>query len=354
MRFVKCPVCKTRIPRKSESCPLCDTKYTKYQYFRMHHTAKVVAGILLVVLLYNVTIVIIENRQIRKYMRTPPESIEQIEKLEEDYKKLNFFQKYFVHESEIQYLRKSFEGRREKGVVTNQETTIYFDNGSIRGIYSGETYGGEPDGIGRFEYVNNNGTNCVYEGEFLEGEMSGYGTLKLSTGQKCIGNFRAGSINGFATVYNSDDTVNMQGQFVNGRLNGDGVMYDDFGNVIYQGVFSQGRPLKSDYLKICTRTFFEDLRDDLYDYQYTNIKITGVINDIVIDEQTSSVQYIIHSGDSDNNIIHIEYKGPNMRLAIDNSVTIYGYCKGMSKFHDSAARTRNGLSLIGYYITKNL
>ena len=353
MRFVKCPVCKTPIPKKSLSCQLCDTQFTRFQYFRMNHIGKTIATILLIALIYNVAVIIVQNRHIRSFMQTPPERIEQIEELEKEYETLNFFQKWFVRESEIEYIRKSFESRSIKGISNSDEITVYFDDGSKTGTYSGETIDGLPDGAGKFEYLNEYGEFCVYEGEFLEGKITGYGILTLPTGERRVGHYRAGNLHGYATIYGPLGNILYQGNFVNDKLNGEGVMYDEAKNIIYSGTFSHGFPHKDEYLRGCQEIVYSNLQYDLYSYVNKHIKITGVINDIVIDEQKSLVQYLIHSGDDENNVVRIEYEGEAMNLKIGNSITVYGYCVGEQVYTDSVARERTNVGIIGFYITKN-
>jgi hypothetical protein len=55
------------------------------------------------------------------------------------------------------------------------------------------------DGYESFDYKNfeNIGTLWKnYEGEFIDGTMDGFGTLTLENGEKLVGNFKEGKVNG--------------------------------------------------------------------------------------------------------------------------------------------------------------
>ncbi len=352
MKFLKCPVCKSLVPPYSEQCPICNTQFTKFQYFRMNHLKKTILVILILLLIYNTIVIMIENRKIRNYLQNPPETMEEILELEENYNKLNFFQKYFVHESEINLLKENFENRAEEKNVLNDTATVYFDDGSKTGDYSGKTVNDVPHGIGKFDFTTSNGTNCTYEGEFEEGNITGYGTLTFSNGYKYVGNFRNGNLNGYATKYNPDGYIIEQGEFINNQLYGEGALYDDNQNVIYEGAFQQGIPQNRDYYAFCSEVNYSDISNDIQAYINANVKISGTVSDIITNEDRTK-QYIITPDGAETNSICIQHKGKAINIAVGNSITVYGYFTGKKVFHDSLQKAYNDLNINSFYITRN-
>ena len=73
------------------------------------------------------------------------------------------------------------------------------------GTYSGEILDGLPDGLGRFDAVNSNGSSWYYEGMFKSGKFAGHGACVWESGYSEIGTYNEGlfspTIDEFYTAY---------------------------------------------------------------------------------------------------------------------------------------------------------
>ena len=164
MRLVKCPVCKNPIPKGMKQCSLCGSTFNAFQYFKMNHLGKVIILILIAYFTYTFSVVIKQNDEIKKYLEKTPQNISVIEKLEDDYEKLNPLQKKLVRKSDIKLIRKRFMAEYNREIVENEVMTLYFETGNKEGVYTGQILDGVPDGTGKFEYYDENMRAYSYEG----------------------------------------------------------------------------------------------------------------------------------------------------------------------------------------------
>lgn len=348
MKLVKCPVCKSAIQAGNHSCPVCEAEFSRFTYFRMNWLNKVIALIVLIALIYNCVIIIMTNREIRGYLTTEEAvSEETITMLEGKYNNLNFIQKYFVHKSEIEALRKGMKIGVDIGICEEEEKTVYFEDGSKTGVYTGQLEDGVPHGAGKFDYSDSDGNNFTYEGEFKEGEFCGYGILHFSTGHKHCGIFENGRLNGYATLYNPDGYITSQGQFLNGKLSGMGAIYDGVGNLLYKGSFVDGIPQKEEYKEACSEIEFNALSDYTNSYINKNIKVTGTLYEI--HKTQDGYKYILTDGEK---YIIVDHVGAVVVYQWGTTVTVYGYCTGTSEVMDSKRNILTGATINSYHIIK--
>ncbi len=81
-------------------------------------------------------------------------------------------------------------------------------------IYIGDFKNGEITGIGNMNFPSND----KYEGEFLRAEYNGKGTYYYSNGQKYIGFWKGGKEHGQGILYDAEDNIVAQGNWVEGVL----------------------------------------------------------------------------------------------------------------------------------------
>ncbi len=349
MRLNKCPVCKMMVPEKSESCPICGTEYTKFQYFKMNSLSKCILIILAILIVYNSVVIIYFNRIIRGYVDEPPQNITVVEKLKDNYKRLNFIQKYFVRYSEIEMIEDSVVDEGKIINVENYNCSVRFQDGRRDGIYTGEIYEDEPDGNGSFSYYNNEGNSIVYNGEFVNGEMTGFGTMHFEDGSRYVGDFEQGVLDGYGIWYNSQDKIVRKGEFISGKLNGMATIYDDLGNEIYSGRFVSNIPTEREYKDSCRETTFAQLEADTDAYVNKNIKISGVITEIAIQEDMT-VYYVMNIAGNTHKNICIEYIGnEGVSIRQGDKLSFYGYCFGYRQYMGSSGTRNGGMIIKTYY-----
>lgn len=348
MKLNKCPVCKVMIPEKSESCPICGTEYTKFQYFRMNNLSKCILIILTVLIVYNSVVIIHFNRTIRKYADEPPQNISVVEKLKNNYEKLNFIQKYFVRYSEIEMIEDSVMDETKVIDVENYNCSVRFVDGSRDGIYTGEMYEEVPDGNGSFSYINE-GSSITYNGEFTRGEITGFGTMLFEDGSRHVGFFEQGVLDGYGMWYNSDGKIVRKGEFISGKLNGVATIYDSLGVEIYTGRFIADIPTERAYKESCAETTFAQLESDTEAYINKNVKISGVITEIAIQEDMT-VYYVMNIAGNTHKNICIEYIG-NEKISIreGDKLSFYGYCSGYRQYMSSDGILNGGMIIKTYY-----
>ncbi len=350
MKVKKCPMCRMMVPAKIKVCPVCKTEYTKFQYFIMNNMTRYILIILAVIMVYNSIVIIAFNRKIREYVNNPPKSISVVEKIKKEYKSLNFIQKHFVRESEIEIIEDSVIDRDKIVQVEDYVYKIVFEDGSKSGYYSGELYDNKPDGRGVFSYYLDDGTLCTYEGEFKKGIIEGFGTMTFEDGRKYVGEFVSGELDGYASVYNPDGYIVKRGNFVAGKLNGIAAIYDDYGQKIYEGRFISDTPAEGEYKSSCIETTFAQLEEDSESYVNKNLKIRGVVTEISIQDDMTVLYVMNIAGNSHKNIC-IEYIG-NYRVNIrqGDSVTLYGYFSGYRQFISSTGKNHGGMMIKTYYV----
>ena len=348
MKLKKCPVCKMMVPEKSESCPVCGTEYTKFQYFMINNLSKCILIILALLFVYNSIVIIHFNRIIRGFAEEPPINVKVIDELKDNYNRLNFIQKYFVRYSEIEMIEDSIVDERKITNVVDHNCSIRFEDGSREGSYEGQLYEGVPDGSGSFTYYDKNGQSVTYKGEFINGGMTGFGAMYFEDGSKYVGVFEQGVLDGYGIWYNSQEIIVRKGEFVSGKLNGMATIYDDLGAEIYSGRFVADVPTERDYKGVCKETTFAQLEMDTDSHINKNVKISGVVTEIAIQEDMT-VYYVMNIAGNNYKNICIEYigrEGVNIRQG--DRLTFYGYCYGYRQYMSSSG-TRNGGMIIKSY-----
>ncbi len=349
MKLRRCPVCKVKVPEKTEKCPVCETEYTKFQYFLMNNLSKYISLILAVLIVYNGIVIIAFNRKIRSYVEEPPEDIKVVEMIRRRYERMNFIQKHFVHSSEIEMIEHDFIDERKLENVEGHYCNVQFDKGSIVGEYTGEIYEGVPYGNGCFSYYDD-GIYVIYDGEFEDGEITGKGSMLFEDGTKYEGEFESGILDGYGVIYNPAGYTTKAGNFVAGKLNGEGTIYDELGVEIYSGRFASDIPIEGDYKRSCKETTFAELEANTDLFVNKNLRISGVITDIAIQDDMT-VYYIISIAGSNHKNICIEYigaKGTNIRQG-DNS-TFYGYCSGYRQYMGNTGVKNGGMIIKTYFV----
>lgn len=87
----------------------------------------------------------------------------------------------------------------------NVEMTLSFSFGERKGTYNGDIKDGKPDGKGTFSTENEEGLKWFYSGEWDNGKMTGEGTIEYEDGDKIIGTFSNGDVDGNASYYKNDE-----------------------------------------------------------------------------------------------------------------------------------------------------
>lgn len=348
LKVKKCCVCKMPVPPKIKQCPVCGKEYSKLEYFRMNWLSRVILLLIAAIILYNVAVVIVFNRGIRKFIQNPPEEAEAVARMEERYERLNPVQKYFVHYSEIENLSENgsvHEITEGDGSIT---VTVYSQNGSTTGAYKGELIGSTPDGVGEYVFTDENGLECTYEGEFKDGKIQGAGEMRLSSGEVLKGSFFEGQLNGYGKTYNPDGTLKTRGVYVNNRLNGKGVIYGKDGIPVYEGEFVYGLPEKRSFLKSCSNEDVGAIISNFDEYDGKNVAVTGILTDILIGEDLKKY-YIFAQDGNDNQRFIVDYEGKPIRFNLWSGYTVYGYCEAKEDITDSHNITTKGVRLKGFY-----
>ena len=348
MRLKKCPMCKLRVPNKIKICPVCGTQYTKLQYFMMNYLSKTILILIAMIVIINSLIILFFNRALKSYIETPPTDIKQVEKLKSYYNNLSFIHKYFIHDSEFDIIENSFVDKNEIQKVEDHVCDVRFSYGIVKGVYSGELYRGQPQGQGRFVYVTEEGSVCTYEGEFTDGAITGLGIMTLEDGTKYMGSYDMGELNGKAAIYNPEGYKIKSGQFISGKINGLGTIYDNYGKEIYTGRFISDIPHKTEYKEACSKVTFAQLEADSESYVNKNVKISGVITDIAIQEDMT-VLYIMKIAGNNHKNICFDYIGDGVNIRQGDNMTFYGYFEGYRPFVNNSGLSVGGMLIKTYY-----
>ena len=123
---------------------------------------------------------------------------------------------------------KKDEGAEAKS-VDNQEMTLNLTPfGERSGKYTGEMLNDLPQGSGKFESQNAEGTGRIYEGEWVNGQFDGEGYLYWpSNGQKFEGTYSDSDlIEGKGYIR---DTLAYEGDFTSYKFDGEGTFYNHKG-----------------------------------------------------------------------------------------------------------------------------
>lgn len=349
MRLKKCPMCKLRVPNKIKTCPVCGTQYTKFQYFRINYLSKCILILVAVIILINSLVILFFNRALKSYIEKPPTDIKQVERLKNYYNHLSIIQKYFIHDSEFDIIENSFVDKNKIEKVEDHVCDVRFSHGLRRGVYSGDLYESQPHGQGRFVYAVEDGSVCTYEGEFVDGAITGLGILTFDDGTKYMGTFDMGELDGKAAIYNSEGYKIKSGQFISGKMNGIGAIYDNYGEEIYSGRFIADIPHKTEYKESCSNVTFAQLEANSESYVNKNVKISGVITDVAIQEDMTVLYVMKIAGNNHKNICfdYIGEHGVNIRQG--DNMTFYGYFEGYRPFVNNSGLSVGGMLIKTYY-----
>lgn len=351
MRYVKCPVCGNIVPSKAELCPVCEAKFEDFKNKKNHKIIKCLSVLIVLFLGFNITQIIIQNNKIRDYMENPPNDIKEIEALEASWERLNFIQKKFVRNTEIEYLKNKFNKTPEVENVYEMPVTIIFEERSREGIYTGELLDGYPNGTGKFEYYGDNNIAYSYEGEFKDGVISGMGVMVCEAGQIYEGKFNYGKLNGEGKITDPNQNPISEGKYINNLLNGQGTLYHDNGKVIYSGEFHQNLPDLFKYTNSCIGVDYDVLKTSAHIYNDTNVFVKGILVDI-LEKENGKIQYLIQESVGDNTFVCVEHPDTSVLLELGCEIGVYGFCKGATSFVDSLDVRRNGLGIISFFIDK--
>jgi len=95
----------------------------------------------------------------------------------------------------------------------NGQGTFYFANGDK---YVGNFVNGDFNGQGTMTYAD----GAKYVGNWKDDKRDGYGTYTFASGEKFVGNYKNGLRDGYGTLYNTNGTINKQGQWKDGVFQG--------------------------------------------------------------------------------------------------------------------------------------
>jgi hypothetical protein len=143
------------------------------------------------------------------------------------------------------------------------------------GFYEGPWEDGVPNGYyGEYTFPSGN----KYIGQFKDGHMNGHGTFLFNNGNKYIGQFNNGDFNGEGTMnYVNGDIYN--GQFLNGSIHGSGILTFANGNK-YIGNFENNERSGYGVLEYVSGNKYEgqwrnNLRDGVGTFTKSNQILTG-------------------------------------------------------------------------------
>ena len=132
----------------------------------------------------------------------------------------------------------SYAGEFKEGKRHGQGVYSFGPNSEWAGAkYVGEYKNGKPDGMGSYTYANGD----LYIGEFKDGDKHGQGTYSFGpnsewAGDRYAGGYKNDKYAGRGTYFWSDGNRDV-GTFADGKLNGFATRYDATGTVIKQGIW---------------------------------------------------------------------------------------------------------------------
>ena len=163
---------------------------------------------------------------------------EDMRKIISDPNKLGATLEVFETLSEIKKREeKEEERKKEEAKKNNTHKKIQYDDGTY---YEGNVNdNGLPNGKGIIYDKNN---NISYDGDFVNGKKEGKGKL-YSKSEKFyyIGEFKNDKRHGKGTEYYKNNNIHYEGDFVDGKKHGKGIEYDENGIIGYKGDFIEGK-----------------------------------------------------------------------------------------------------------------
>ena len=131
---------------------------------------------------------------------------------------------------------KEEERKKEEAKKNNTHKKIQYEDGTC---YEGNVNDNDlPNGKGIIYDKNN---NISYEGDFVNGKKEGKGKLfHKSKNFYYIGEFKNDKRHGKGTLYYKNNNIHYEGDFVDGKKHGKGIEYDENGIIGYKGDFIEG------------------------------------------------------------------------------------------------------------------
>lgn len=102
-----------------------------------------------------------------------------VQNIIELYEKWDRISSWNLHELEKAILEEHSIGEEKVISVTQMAYTIHFESSDQKGLYTGDTINGLPNGYGLFTAQNEYGREWHYIGEWIEGKMNGNGSLYI-------------------------------------------------------------------------------------------------------------------------------------------------------------------------------
>ena len=249
---------------------------------------------------------------------------------------------------------KKGEGSETKS-VENQEMTLHLTPfGERSGKYTGEILNGLPQGFGKFESQNSEGTGWVYQGEWANGQFHGEGSLYWpSNGQKYEGTYSDSDlIKGKCYIRN---TLTYEGDFTSYTFDGKGTFYNHKGEAVYTGPFKAGAPSDQATFVAATRDIhYDDYAKDLETYRADPVKFTGKIIQLWEDDGSEVRNYVVSLDDSDEQLLFIyDYRmrlGLNVNLQEADSITGYGLTTAAFTYDSKAGTSVTSPAVFTFFV----
>ncbi len=172
--------------------------------------------------------------------------------------------------------------------VAGKTMTLPFVFGECTGTYTGETWGGLPDGYGTFTFYDSSGMSWTYDGYWSEGHMCGQGRTSWEYGFSEEGEYEGDLLNGEGSEY-WYGRVYYSGGYLGSTSHGQGTLYSYFEEPVFTGGFSYGfiqeapeaREARLEPFKAqCAESTWEDMYDASYYETKTYAYAEGVVFDV--------------------------------------------------------------------------
>ena len=249
---------------------------------------------------------------------------------------------------------KKDEGAEAKS-VDNQEMTLNLTPfGERSGKYTGEMLNDLPQGSGKFESQNAEGTGWIYEGEWVNGQFDGEGYLYWpSNGQKFEGTYSDSDlIEGKGYIR---DTLAYEGDFTSYKFDGEGTFYNHKGEEVYTGPFTAGAPSDQDAFIAATRDIhYDDYAKDMETYRADPVRFKGEIIQLWEDDGSGVRNYVVSLDDSNEQLLFIyDYR---MRLGLDvelqesDIITGYGLTTAAFTYDSKSGTSVTSPAVFTYFV----
>lgn len=224
--------------------------------------------------------------------------------------------------------------------------------GECSGTYTGEItlLEGRPNGRGRFEAQDASGMKWYYEGEFTDGTITGQGKCVWENGQMKEGSYIDGEmVEG--TVVNADGIKIYEGQQVSEKYDGEGKFFNKSGDIVYQGKFTAGKPEKDSFISACAKANYMELNRNPERYIRDCFSFDGKVLH-VMEKENGAAGYRIATGESDRDVIYVDYArgGSEGRILENDMITVYGMSEGLFTYDGTTGEKITVPSMTAYYI----